>query len=115
LGEKKYLLFINDENRRKQYNEIFDGDFVPIISPKTHLGTFKGETKNFFKLDLDSVTYDQRQKIIEQISKRFNLDILKVSRLIDFQGVPIHAKDCVVYVAERHTGKMIEQKDPGEK
>jgi hypothetical protein len=51
-----------------------------------------------YDLGLETVSKDQRQRLVEHIAKRFGLPAEDVEKDLDSHGVPILAQDCTIVV-----------------
>jgi len=95
----KFFLYIADEKRRKFFSDILDDELIPIISPDTFLGKIKGEVEKYYRLDFNSLNDEQKEKLIHHIETKLKVDYLKAKNFIDYQGIPILDKNCLVYQA----------------
>jgi len=95
----KFFLYIGDEKRRKFFSDILGDELIPIISPDTFLGKIKGEVEKYYRLDFNSLNEQQTEKLILHIETKLKVDYLKARNFINYQGIPILAKNCLVYQA----------------
>lgn len=86
---------IYDKERKKDFMKVFGTDIIPIKSPiPTKISLPSGEEKKVYFLDLDSITHDQRKRLIQHISESFNQPIDSVNEDLDTIGLPILKENC---------------------
>jgi len=91
---------IHDEQRRALWSEVFPDGVVPIQVPVAYdvnvpeLGNIKA-----YMLDLAAISDEQREKVIDVISKRFSYPRDEVGAELD-KGVPILADGVSVLVKD---------------
>jgi len=86
---------IYDKERKKDFMKVFGTDIISIKSPiPIRIKIPSGEEKLAYFLDLDSITNEQRERLIQQISERFNQPIESVKENLDSIGVPILKEQC---------------------
>jgi len=100
-----------DSSRADMWKRIFPPDGkVPIVSPLPKgMGSFpdgegwKGRVKaEFYLVDFDRVTPEQKQRLIQEISRKFNQPESEVIKDIERQGAPIKGTDVMVSWCHRH-------------
>lgn len=96
---KDFEVTINDEERKKNFIEIFGTNSVKVKSPipKTIIRP-NGEEALAYFLDLDLITEEEREKLINNIVKRFNQPIEFVRENLDKMGVPILKEHCSLWI-----------------
>jgi len=95
----KFFLYIGDEKRRKFFSDILGDELIPIRSPDTFSGKIKDKVEKYYRLDFNSLDEKQKEKLIQHIVTKLKVDYLKAINFINFQGIPILAKNCLVYKA----------------
>jgi hypothetical protein len=94
-----------DSERQELWKRIFPPDGkVPITCPLP-LGhaNLAGQRSPFFLIDFDRVTPDQRARLIDEMSKKFNLPRDEVESDIQKQGAPVKATDVLVSWCRIHS------------
>lgn len=103
---------IHDEHRAAVWGSIFPGAVVPIKSILPSKADLPGHPQaDVYFLDLDAISDEQREKLIEMISGLFSLSADEVRSDLGL-GVPILADD--VSVTGRNQGMMFSMIDDGQ-
>jgi len=93
---------VHAEDRRALWGSIFPGAVVPIKSILTSKANLPGlPNVEVYMLDLEAISDEQREGLIEAISNRFGYPVEEVRTEIE-QGVPVLADG--VSVATRDQG-----------
>jgi len=88
---------IHDEHRRAVWGPIFPDARVPIKSILPFKADLPGHPKaDVYMLDLDAITDEQREKLIDTIVGLFGESAQEVRSDIDERGCPILADDVTV-------------------
>lgn len=92
---------IDDEERRALWSDVFPDGRVPIKVPVAYEVSVpvKGQTLAY-ELDLDALSDEQRQGVVETISRAFNLPIEDVEDNIKEIGVPVLDEGVTVTVTD---------------
>lgn len=95
-NEWQTVAVIHNPERLEFWQAVLGGNKAPIQSIITRRVRVpeKGET-DAYMLDLNAITAEQREKLIQAIAKRFSIPIDEVEKELD-QGVPILAEDVSV-------------------
>jgi len=91
-------LTITDENRKKQFLEIFGTDTLPIkhYLPMTITVRETKEERDAYFLDLEKITKEQRDKLENYLSNKSGMNKEEVKNELDSIGFPILAEGTVV-------------------
>lgn len=88
--EWKVTATVTDPERKAFWEGIFGGDTVPIESILPICVSVPGRSHvSAYMLDLDVITDEQRERLIQGLAQKFGLDEAFVESEIDRQGVPI--------------------------
>ena len=83
---------IHDEDRRALWESIFPDAVVPIQSILTSKASLPGlPNANVYMLDLEAISDEQREGLIQAIANRFGYPVEEVRAEIDL-GVPVLAE-----------------------
>jgi hypothetical protein len=97
---KDFTVTITDPERAKFFEEVFGRTTVNVKSPIPELAALPGHPRaRVFKLDLDLITPEERERLILHLAGRFNVPVEEVRTDLDQEGVPILDKHCYVAVA----------------
>ena len=92
---KDFEVTIYDEERKKYFIEVFGTNIINVKSPVPEwIQTPDHEKVLAYFLDLDLITERQREKLIKNLSERFNESIEFVEKNLDKMGVPILKEHC---------------------
>lgn len=90
---------INDEERKKNFIEVFGTNSVKVKSPFAELIIRpNGEEALAYFLDLTLITEEERERLINNIVKRFNQSVDFVRENLDKMGVPILKEHCSLWI-----------------
>lgn len=97
---KDITTHIHDPERAAAFRNILGTDQVTICSPIPSWSILpeRGEELVYF-LDLDSITAEQRGRLVSYLAGRFGLAEEYVAATLDVHGVPILAEHVTVSVA----------------
>lgn len=96
---KDFEVTIYDEERKKNFIKVFGTNTIKVKSPiPTTIIIPNGEETLAYFLDLDLITKEEREKLIENISERFNQSIDFVRENLDKMGVPILKESCSLII-----------------
>lgn len=86
-----------DSPRYQEWLEVFGCETVTLLAPVPHkaLGP-DGTMQRFYKIDLSSLTTEQRFRLLSHLSKKFNISQEVIAQNLDAVGLPILADDVVV-------------------
>lgn len=102
--------------RAQMWERIFPPDGkVPIKSPlPSGMGIFpdgdewQNKVKDeFYLVDLDRVSPEQKERLVQEMCSKFNLPREEVIADIDEKGVPIKGVDIMVHWCRIHTVSLI--------
>lgn len=94
-----------EPERQEMWRRIFppDGE-VPITCPiPVGRAELAGEEADFYLVDFDRVTEDERKQLIAEMAEKFNLSPLVVAQDIKTQGTPIKANSVLVTWCKKHS------------
>jgi hypothetical protein len=96
---KDFTATITNPKRAADWLDTIGTVTVHIKSPVPQRGSFPGIGEaEFYELDLDLLTEDQRARLIAHTAKRFNVPLEEVAAGLEEHGMPILAKDCSIGV-----------------
>jgi len=96
----KTVAIIQNPERLEFWKKVLGGNRAPIKSIfTTRVRVPEKGVTDAFMLDLQAITAEQRERLIQAIAERFNIPIDEVAKEID-QGVPILAEDVSVSTTE---------------
>lgn len=93
---------INDHERNKHLSSVFTDGVLPIISPLPQMAKLPevGEGP-VYMLDLNAISPEQRQGVVNQIAERFGYSAEFVDAELESVGVPILADGVTVTCADQ--------------
>ena len=90
-----FQVTIYDKERKKDFEKVFGTNTVSVKSPiPTRIKIPSGETKLAYFLDLNSITPEQREKLIVNICEKFDQSRKFVEENLEQMGVPILKERC---------------------
>jgi hypothetical protein len=91
---------INNPARAAEWKAILGSTTVPITSDHPTLATLPGHAKAqmIYQLDLDQLTEEQWNRVIEHVATKFEYAIKWIEDLLPEHGIPILAQDVTVTV-----------------
>lgn len=97
---KDFVVSVSDPERAKFFQEVFGRTEVCVKSPVPTLAGLPGfdEPQPVFFLDLELITPEERERLIQHISQRWNIPSQEVAAQLDEHGVPILDQHCYVAV-----------------
>ena len=96
---KDFEVTIYDEERKKNFIKVFGTNTIKVKSPiPIRIIRPNGEETLAYFLDLDLITKEEREKLIENISERFNQSIDFVRENLDKMGLPILEESCSLII-----------------
>jgi hypothetical protein len=97
---RDFWVTVTDPERAATFERVFGTRTVPILSPIPHLAGLPGfaEKQPVYELDLEWLTADARERLIDHLAERFGGDRADVAAEIDRVGVPILEERCVVRI-----------------
>ena len=96
---KDFEVIISDEERKKDFIKVFGTNIIKVKSPvPTWILKPNSEKASVYFLDLDLITKEEREKLIKNISERFNQSIDFVRENLDKMGVPILKESCSLII-----------------
>lgn len=96
---KDFEVMIIDSERKKNFIEIFGTNIVKIESPiPKKIIRPNGEEALAYFLDLNLITDEERERLINNIVKRFDQSIEFVREHLDEMGVPILKEGCSLWI-----------------
>lgn len=99
LMGKDFEVTVNDEERKKNFIEVFGTNSIKIRSPiPERIIKPDGTIALAYFLDLELITEEQREKLILNLSKRFNEPLDFVRTNLDAIGVPILKEHCSLWI-----------------
>lgn len=95
--ERDFSATITNPARAAEWQAVFGTTTVNIKSPLPEWADLPGKGRSIvYFLDLDLITLEQRQRLVEHISQKFNLSAAEVEADLDAHGMPILDEDCLV-------------------
>ncbi len=94
-----------ETERQEMWKRIFPPEGkVPITCPLP-MGKAKlaGEEAEFYLVDFDRVSEDERARLIAEISEKFNLSPLSIAQDIKAQGCPVKVNSVLVSWCKMHS------------
>lgn len=89
----------DDSPRRADWLKVFGTNIVELKSPVLREASLPGiPYALIYELDIKALSAEQRRRLVEHISERFNENPALVDDLLDQTGCPILADDVVVTV-----------------
>ncbi|MGH9665767.1 MAG: hypothetical protein ACRD9L_15180 [Bryobacteraceae bacterium] len=84
--------------RYANWMEVYGTDTVEVLDPQPVIHEGPDDARAFFRLDVDSLTSEQRRRLVRFLSQRWKLGPGEVDHLIDDpqHGVPIRADDVAI-------------------
>ncbi len=103
---KSTMAHINSTSpRAADWRAVFGGDSVPIKSPIPSMVQVPGEKGPelvmAYMLDINALTADQATRLVDHLSKRFNIPAAEVQASLPTEGCPILANDVGVSIDAR--------------
>lgn len=96
---KDFEATIIDEERKKDFIKVFGTNVVKIKSPfPKRIILPSGKEALAYFLDLDLISSEEREKLIDHLSKRFNQEKDFVENNLNAIGVPILSDHCIIVV-----------------
>jgi hypothetical protein len=98
---KDFKVRINPESARAlTFMTVFGRLEVCVESPFPALATLPGfdEAQEVYKLDLEQIRPDERERLVNLLAVTFDLDKAEVLALLDERGVPILARECTLVI-----------------
>jgi hypothetical protein len=94
-----------DPQRQEMWKRIFPPDGkVPITCPiPVGRANLAGQEAEYYLVDFDRVSEDEKFRLITEISEKFNLSPLSVAQDIKSQGAPIKADGVLVTWCKIHS------------
>ncbi len=94
-----FEVMIHDEERKKNFIEVFGTNTVKVKSPIPQWITKpNGETVQAYFLDLDLISKEERKRLVKNLSERFNQPIEFVEKDLEKIGVPILKEHCALII-----------------
>jgi hypothetical protein len=91
-----YQVTVYNPERAEMFEEVFGRTTVPVRSFLPTRANLPGKPNSLiYELDLTRVTPEERRRLVAHLAERFGLPVAEVQGLLDAQGVPILANDCV--------------------
>lgn len=96
---KDFTVTITNPERAAEWEAILGTTTVYIKSPIPTPASLPGHPEALiYELDLNLITNEQCQKLIQHIANKFDIPLHVVERELPAQGVPILADDCTVSI-----------------
>lgn len=96
---KDFTVTICEPERRAMFEAVFGTATVHVESPFPTKANLPGRPDSLiYELDLESITPEQREKLVAFLAEKFGISAEEVDALLEAHGVPILADDCVVGV-----------------
>lgn len=88
-----------ESSRAASWQAVFGSYEVPLQSPMPTLASAPGiEAGLFYLLDLQALTSAQRERLIDYIASKFQIDAREVAETLDEVGCPILDEDVTITV-----------------
>lgn len=99
-GVKDFTATISETSERAEtWQQIFGTDVVHLKSPFVAFEEIEGKSKVLvYDLDIETLTTDQRQRLVADLSTTFDLPESLVEEGLDTLGCPILAEDVTVTI-----------------
>ena len=96
---KDFTVTVCEPERRAMFEAVFGTATVHVESPFPTKANLPGRPDSLiYELDLESITPEQREKLVAFLAEKFGISAEEVDALLEAHGVPILADDCVVGV-----------------
>lgn len=97
---KDCTVTVCNPERRAEFEAVFGTATVYVKSPFPTRANLPGHPDSLiFELDLESITPEQRERLVAFLAEKFGIAAGEVDGLLEVHGVPILADDCVVGMA----------------
>lgn len=99
-----FSVVVHDKTRRLEWIQTLGSESLPVRSFAPEWAEIDGfeEAQPVYFLDLDSLTSEQRERLVRFLASKFGLPLVQVRVKIKDSGVPILARDCTVTVRNPH-------------
>jgi hypothetical protein len=88
-----------NSERAEVWRQILGTETVNIKSPFPSVANLPGKpTAKVYELDINLLSDEQRERLVNHISSQFNLSIADVSRDLNEMGCPLLAEDLTITV-----------------
>jgi hypothetical protein len=96
---KDFMVKIHNDERAKEWLDVLGTTTIYVESPfPTRMYLPGHDDAEAYMLDLDLITAEQRERLIEHIATKFDIPIDEVQAELDTKGVPILADNCTLTV-----------------
>jgi len=79
---------------------VFGRATVPVISPVPFMATLDGEEKMAFMLDIQRLTAEQHDRLVQHLARKFGDTEIAVAAALTEVGLPIRADEVIVTVRQ---------------
>jgi len=97
---KDFTATISEKSERAEMWQTVLGDkTIPIRSPIPTKANLPGKpAASIYEMDIESLTGEQREKLIDYLAERFGIPKAEVAHDLDEVGCPILAEDIIVTI-----------------
>ena len=97
---KNFTATISEKSERAEmWLSILGARTIPIRSPIPTKANLPGKPgASIYEMDIESLTGEQREKLIDHLAKRFGVPRAEVAHDLDEIGCPILAEDIIVTI-----------------
>jgi len=86
-------------SRVDDWLKVFGTTIIPLRSPLPTIAILPGLGERvIYQIDISALSPEQRQRMIQHISRRFRIAPEEVDAALDEQGCPIRAEDVTVSI-----------------
>jgi hypothetical protein len=97
---KDFTVAITNPERAADWQAILGRTTVAVMSPIATRANLPGHPDALiYMLDLDVLTAEEIDRLVEHLAKRFNIPVVDIGINLYKTGVPILADDCIIIVA----------------
>lgn len=93
-----------DPERQKLWDKIFYEGKIPITCPiPVGRANLAGQEAEFYLINFDRVSHSEKELLIEEMAKKFDLAPIDVRKDIEKQGAPVKADSVIVVWCKKHS------------
>ena len=97
-----------DPERQKLWELIFYEGKVPITCPvPVGIGSLAGQESEFYLVDFDRVSHAEKELLIMEMARKFNLAPIEVRQYIEDKGCPVKADSLIVSWCKLHSSAVM--------
>lgn len=110
LNDCSCCIQIQDQKRKKRWEGIFDGDWIPVSGPARGFAEFEGEkSQPYYALAVYKLTHSQKLLIAQRTEQYFGLPLDEILNDLERPNIviPILHDDTIMMICAKHTRMMI--------